>query len=319
MRGWGAVAAAALTFGLLARRRCDGWRPRTVSPARVVRREVGAGGVTLWCEFRGPFPGRVGALFIPEGARASGGCVNLAVHAHGHRARVDTKIVQHALREQVAEARADWVLVMPQSAWMEADSDPGTFDEAAGPAEFIAEVLATLEAHTRLGATLSVGYLLLSSHSGGFWTVASFLENAGDQVDDVVLFDSLYAAEDEYVEWMESQYRNQRPVRWLNIHLGGDPLDSSDDVAADLRELRVPIRELDAGEAHRTLAQWPRADTDEGELYLDDDVDVALPAAYPPDVAFPGYINVDARDNPQRHTWLPLGNYRWVLDTSGAR
>ena len=314
-----AALAAGTGFYLRYRRKCHRF-PISVRAAIIEDVESDRWGTTLWVRFReAPFDAeRLSLIFIPKGVRAKNKCVNIALHWHGHNAFVPTKVVQHDLRRQVAESGRNVVLVMPQTAIMVRDSSAGRFEEEGQFDRFVAEVLATLheEAPMRFGRHCGLGHLMVSTHSGGYRVTAKILEQRGDAVSEVILYDSLYANVDEYVEWVQREAAS-RPIRLINLHLGGSVEERTEDLHQGFERGGLAVDWVAARPESTSIPEWIQATHELG--YQDvEDVTIAAPSAFVGlPVRFPAVASVDMRPTDQRHTWLPLGNFRTMLQTSG--
>src|SRR6185436_17342944 len=74
----------------------------------------------------------------------------------------------------------------------------------------LGEVLALLDSHAarrELGASAtptsaSVGRVVVSAHSGGYHSAATVLKSGGTPIQEVYLFDALYADADVFKDWV---------------------------------------------------------------------------------------------------------------------
>lgn len=150
-------------------------------------------------------------VFVPRTARF-GGDVPFVVHFHGHRTTAERAMTKHRLREQLAESKQDAVLVVPQCAVMAADSSVGALERPGSFAPLLREVLAVLSARAvadQLGAAApraraGVGRLYVSAHSGGYHGAACAVRDPSVHVNEVWLFDALYAEASVFRDWVVS-------------------------------------------------------------------------------------------------------------------
>lgn len=131
------------------------------------------------------------------------------VHFHGHNGTAQKAMVAHALREQLVDSRQNALLVVPQLAVMAADSACGRLEAAGGFARLLADAISTAAHEGRVTLDDSafpgdaeLGRVCISSHSGGYHAAACSLRQGGVEVRETYLFDSLYAEEDVFRDWV---------------------------------------------------------------------------------------------------------------------
>lgn len=114
-------------------------------------------------------------------------------------------------------AGTDSLLVVPQLAWRARDGSPGRFAEDGFAARWLR---AAAEAVPRdVGLAPDVGArapVILAAHSAGFETAHAILAHGGlgDRVRGVVLFDALYAREDDFGAWLAGAPERRRLLAW---------------------------------------------------------------------------------------------------------
>jgi hypothetical protein len=194
------------------------------------------------------------ALFIPKGFRATSQ-VDFVVHFHGWKNGVVRVLDKYKVIEQLVESGRNAVLVVPQGPRNASDSFDGKLEDPDGFKRFMQEVEATLRQKSNLKKKdFTLGKIVLSGHSGGYQAIASILDRGGltDHVEEVWLFDALYAQTDKFLAWLD-----RRPSRLINIYTehGGTKSETEDmmarlkqrgtaflagnDVEASLSELRT--------------------------------------------------------------------------------
>lgn len=147
--------------------------------------------------------------FVPSAFRVErGGRVPMLVHFHGHNTSVDKALVSHQLREQLVDSRQNAILVVPQGPMNAADSSCGKLEGPGAFARLLDEVLRVLtspESRHALGRRgLVPGAVCLSAHSGGFHAAASVAKHGGVDVNEIYLFDALYADLAVFRDWVVS-------------------------------------------------------------------------------------------------------------------
>lgn len=150
-------------------------------------------------------------VFVPRHYRpASNGTVSFIVHFHGHNTTAERAIAAHQLREQLDDSKQNAILVVPQLAVMAPDSSAGRLDTPGTFNRMLLDVLAALDtraARRELGASAtptgaSVGRVVVSAHSGGYHSAATVLKVGGAPIQEVYLFDALYAEADVFRDWV---------------------------------------------------------------------------------------------------------------------
>jgi hypothetical protein len=155
------------------------------------------------------------AIFVPKGFRETGR-IDLVVHFHGWNNNVTNVLQKYKLIAQFIESGRNAVLVVPQGPRDASDSFGGKLEDPDGFRRFVYEVKATLlESSSLKRKDFSMGRIILSGHSGGYQVISSVVDHGGlsDQVQEVWLFDALYAQTDKFLAW------SSRPqTRLLNIY-----------------------------------------------------------------------------------------------------
>ncbi len=148
------------------------------------------------------------AIFIPRGFRETDR-IDFVVHFHGWKNHVAQVLEHYRLLEQFQESRRNAVLVVPQGPHDAPDSFGGKLEDPDGFCRFMEEVIATLKDKSALTNRQPVlGNIILSGHSGGYQVVASILDHGGlsDLIQEVWLFDALYAQTDRFLAWFDKQH-----------------------------------------------------------------------------------------------------------------
>ncbi len=183
-------------------------------------------------------------VFVPDGVGATQppGIVN---HFHGHNALLSVTVPGQYIVEQFSYARRDAVLVIPQGPVQAASSNFGKLEDAGGLAALTQDVMAVLY-RDGLSPWATHQDVVLTSHSGGYQGTASAILRGGVSVIAAHLFDSLYARETTYRDFvmgggiLRSSYTsgggtddNNATLRTMFINAGITPSSSfaDDDLA----------------------------------------------------------------------------------------
>ncbi len=155
------------------------------------------------------------ALFIPKGFRETGH-LDFVIHFHGWHNTVAGTLAAFGLIEQLVASGKNAVLIVPAGPHNAPDSFGGKLETPDGFKHFMAEVVATLQAHAGFTSNdFTIGRIILSGHSGGYRVIASILDRGGlaKNADEVWLFDALYGRTDSFIAWAD-----RTPGRLLNLY-----------------------------------------------------------------------------------------------------
>lgn len=148
-------------------------------------------------------------VFVPRHFRPSGHEIPMLVHFHGHSTTAEHAMATHKLREQLAASRQDAILVVPQGPVNASDSSCGKLESPGTFARLTSEVLvglgsrqATRALRTSAFQRARVGRVCLSAHSGGYHAAAQCVRHGGVGINEVYLFDALYADADVFRDWV---------------------------------------------------------------------------------------------------------------------
>jgi hypothetical protein len=249
---------------------------RAESAIKLVKSERSELGTTLRLELpHAPFPAPGAAytdstvfVFVPAHLRASReGATSVVVHFHGHNTTAERALDTHRLREQLADSKQDAILVVPQGAVMAPDSFAGNLESEGGFSRLITDVFEAMRlpaVHRALGRA-QVGTeperICISAHSGGYRAAASCLKKGGIAVNEVYLFDALYAEAETFRDWViagKGKLQRERH-KLISYTTGGNTERNSDWLFGELERAGVSIaREHQEGQLSRaeiTLAE----------------------------------------------------------------
>lgn len=115
------------------------------------------------------------------------------------------------------EAGSDALFVVPQLAFLRREGDPGRFAREGGFRAFVGELLAALEGPLAGARLEDVERVSLLAHSAGFESAMAILGRGGIEVNDVVLFDALYAGTAVFARWVAGDPGR----RLVSLYTGG--------------------------------------------------------------------------------------------------
>ncbi len=202
-------------------------------------------------------------VFVPDRYRfhADEG-ISALVHYHGHNSSAERAMTAHALREQLVDSRQNAILIVPQLAFMAADSScgqlalPGAFKRMLGGAVSSAARFGRKTfGDSRFPERPQLGRVCVSAHSGGYHAAACSLRDGGVDVSETYLFDALYAESEVFRDWVLA--RRGDPVtsrhKLVSYFAGGTTTEiMSNGLRAALERAGVEVsEELHEGELSR--------------------------------------------------------------------
>ncbi len=266
--GWGAA-------GLLGAALVPGSAQAAPAKASKIRDiEKSSLGTTIYMQLESaPFPAP-GArytddtviVFVPKHFRVhkqDNYRIDTLMHFHGHRDTADQAMKRHQLREQLAASKQNAILVLPQGPVKAEDSRGGKLDQPKGLLNLLTEIRKTLQT-SRLQLALKecgvpnaarIGKLILSAHSGGYKVAAHCVARGGYNVNEVWLFDALYARVDEFRDWLAAAAHhddmdNRRKL--ISYYSGEQPTRANNQLMRDLKRLGIKyLHETREGELSR--------------------------------------------------------------------
>jgi hypothetical protein len=180
------------------------------------------------------------AIVIPAGY-VPGDSVDFIVHFHGHMNHVSSVLPKYKLAQQLAAAKVNAILLVPQGPKDAADSGGGKLElDPGGFARFIEEVTDFLKAEGKI-KTSSVGKIALTAHSGGYKVTAAILHQGGmpKRITDVILLDASYGSLEWFADWCKADPEH-RLVSLFTDHLA----DENQEIMKLLDKAGVKYRKL---------------------------------------------------------------------------
>jgi hypothetical protein len=141
-------------------------------------------------------------VIIPESYKKKHS-VDLMIFFHGWGNSKDTCDQKFDLAKQVEESKRNMLLVIPEGPKFAPDSFNGKLCDEGGFQRFIDELLGLLK-DDKIIRNKDIGRIIISGHSGGYYTMAYILRWGGytDKISDVINFDGLYWLEEDYLKWL---------------------------------------------------------------------------------------------------------------------
>ena len=131
--------------------------------------------------------------------------VDLVFWFHGWRNNVDNASVHYELTKQFLASHRNAVLVLAETARDAPDSYGGKLENPGVFTALVADVLAGLKSKGLIQPRCTAGHILLAGHSGAYRVMARIIKNGGEPIDEVMLFDALYAETDIFTDWVRAE------------------------------------------------------------------------------------------------------------------
>lgn len=171
-------------------------------------------------------------LVVPAGFRADKP-VELVFWYHGWHNNIDTALQFYGLARQFSASGRNAVLVLAEAAKNAADSYGGKMRQRGMFQLLVGDVMNELKRQKTVAADAVAGRVVLAGHSGAYSVIADILENGGQGVDEVFLFDALYGRLSTYLKWAERD--DHHFVHWFT-NMGYGPDKMSDTMMLKLRQ-----------------------------------------------------------------------------------
>ncbi len=206
--------------------------------------------------------------------------VDLIFWFHGWNNNIDSALVRYGLSRQFAESGINAVLVLAETAKDAPDSYGGKLEQQNMFRKLADDVLQKLVGMHVISARDPIGNVILAGHSGAYRIIANILQNGNVPVNEVILFDALYADTDKFLKWLSTDsdhrfinlYTNNggtydetkammQQVKNLNLH--ADSLEETDVTPSILQNNKIIF--IHTLHAHNDIIQHP----DNFKLFID--------------------------------------------------
>jgi hypothetical protein len=171
---------------------------------------------------------------------------------HGWNNNIDSALVRYGLSRQFDESGVNAVLVLAETAKDAPDSYGGKLEEENRFKNLVNDVLQKLVGEKVVSANCRVGHIILAGHSGAYRVMANILQNGNVRVDEVILFDALYAATDKFVNWLQANNAH----RFINLYTDqGGTFDESKNMLHQLKSMNLIADSLEETEVTAHILQ----------------------------------------------------------------
>jgi hypothetical protein len=171
--------------------------------------------------------------------------VDLVFWFHGWGNNIDSAAVRYELIKQFAASGLNAVLVLAETAKNAPDSYGGKLEYNYTFKELVADIIQELRKEKAVSKKCEAGNILLAGHSGAYRVMAFIAAKGNMPVQEVILFDALYAQTDKYLNWI----RSDNSHRFINIYTdSGGTDDVSKEMVKQLIIEKIPTHSIEEKE-----------------------------------------------------------------------
>ena len=161
---------------------------------------------------------------------------------HGWNNNIDTALIEYGLSRQFAEADVNAVLVLAETAKNAPDSYGGKLEQNNTFHKLVKDVLQKLVHMHVISSRDRAANMILAGHSGAYRVMANILQNGNVPVNEVILFDALYADTDKFMSWLTADKNH----RFINLYTNpGGTYDETKDMMHQMTNVNLPADSLE--------------------------------------------------------------------------
>jgi hypothetical protein len=168
--------------------------------------------------------------------------VDMIFWFHGWNNNIDSALIRYGLSRQFAESGTNAVLVLAETAKDAPDSYGGKLEQKNTFSKLVTDVLQKLVSMHIISASNRIGNIILAGHSGAYRVMANILQNGNVPVNEIILFDALYAETDKFLTWLTADSNH----RFINLYTdNGGTYDETKDMMRQIKNLNMPADSLE--------------------------------------------------------------------------
>ncbi len=172
--------------------------------------------------------------------------VDMIFWFHGWNNNIDSTLIRYGLSRQFAEAGMNAVLVLAETAKDAPDSYGGKLEQKNTFHNLVKDVLQKLVQMGIISARDQAGNIILAGHSGAYRVMANILQNGNVPVNEVILYDALYADTGKFMSWLTAD----KDHRFINLYTNhGGTYDETKDMMHQIINLNLPVDSLEEVDA----------------------------------------------------------------------
>ena len=130
--------------------------------------------------------------------------VDLVFWFHGWHNNIDNAANYYELTKQFIASKRNAVLILAETAKDSPDSYGGKLENQGVFKLLVTDVFNELKDQQLIGKNCVAGHILLAGHSGAYRVMARIVKNGQLPVEEVILFDALYAETEKFMEWIKA-------------------------------------------------------------------------------------------------------------------
>jgi len=130
--------------------------------------------------------------------------IDLVFWFHGWHNNIDNAAAYYELTKQFIASKRNAVLVLPETARDAPDSYGGKLENRGVFRALVVDVMKGLTKQHVIPVKCVPGHILLGGHSGAYRVMAQIIANGQINIDEAMLFDSLYGETDKFMTWIKA-------------------------------------------------------------------------------------------------------------------
>ncbi|HTD39588.1 MAG TPA: hypothetical protein VK671_03140 [Mucilaginibacter sp.] len=170
--------------------------------------------------------------------------VDLVFWFHGWRNSVDNAASYYELTKQFIASKKNAVLVLAETAKDSPDSYGGKLENPGVFKGLTQDVLNGLKGQHLIPKGCKAGHILLAGHSGAYRVMARIIKNGQMPIDEVILFDALYAETPIFLDWIKAD-NTHRFIDLYTDHGGTD--EETHNMVKLIAQEHIPYLESEEG------------------------------------------------------------------------
>jgi hypothetical protein len=148
--------------------------------------------------------------------------VDLVFWFHGWGNNIDTAASHFELIKQFAASGLNAILILAETTKDAPDSYGGKLEYNNTFKELVTDIMHELKKEKAVSENCAAGNILLAGHSGAYRVMSFILANGNMPVQEVILFDALYAQTDKFLNWI----RSDNSHRFIDIYTDSGGTDN---------------------------------------------------------------------------------------------
>lgn len=161
---------------------------------------------------------------------------------HGWNNNIDSALVYYGLSRQFGQSGINAVLVLAETARDAPDSYGGKLEQPGIFSRLVKDVLKGLYKEKIVPPNCTAGNVVLAGHSGAYRVMAGILQNGNVPVNEVILFDALYADTDKFMNWLTAGSDH----RFIDLYTDhGGTLDETLSMLKQIMKAKFPADSLE--------------------------------------------------------------------------